>query len=92
VPDAAQLVIFVSHLPGPKDDRMRTELELNGKAIDQLNRHGAGAAAEPRPLCIDLPRAALRKGDNAVELRQRPDGHADCMIHGVALAVPGPVK
>jgi hypothetical protein len=52
---------------------LRSEVWINGKNIDYLNRHIASRSAEPTPLQLDVPVDALRVGDNTLEIRQTPD-------------------
>lgn len=56
-----------------RDGYLRTELLLNGKTVDFLNRHvPLGNRRQPRRVRIELPRAELRAGRNTLELRQQP--------------------
>jgi hypothetical protein len=102
VPAEAHLVIAVSHLKGPGDGNaiaqalkrggLRTELFVNGRLHDYLNRHGERASTEPRRLRLTVPGTLLRAGENVLEVRQvldRETGQVeDCVISGLALEVP----
>jgi len=102
VPDEVRLVVEVAHLKGPGDGRavaqalerggLRTEVLLNGRLVDYLNRYGERSAPEPRWITLTVPRGLLRAGENVLELRQtldRPTGqYEDCMICGIAIEMP----
>jgi hypothetical protein len=98
-PAEARLVVRVTRLAGMRDPEgailraggLRTEVVVNGKVVDYLNRQVERAAAGPRRLDVPLPRGALRPGENRIELRQTPDAgghHAPCGLDGVALDLP----
>lgn len=105
-PAATDLVVTVAHLPGPGDGPKiaqtlakgggRTEVLVNGKVIDYLNRLVESSSAEPRSVRVRVPRESLKAGENSVELRltlDRDTGrYADCLICGLTLAVPAAVK
>lgn len=94
VPENARLAVGVAHLKGPGDGRkmaqaldrggLRTEVLLNGKPVDYLNRHVESSSAELHSLRIGLPRDALKIGDNQLELRQTIDRetgqYEDCLV------------
>jgi hypothetical protein len=102
VPDSARLAIGVAHLKGPGDGRkmaqalerrgLRTEVLLNGKPVDYLNRHVESASAELRTLRISLPRDLLKSGDNHLELRQTVDPNTgqyeDCLVGPITVELP----
>jgi hypothetical protein len=99
-PADARLVVIVTHLRGPGDGiaaalergGLRTEVVVNDKVADYLNRHVDRATREPRRLSVALPAAALRDGENAVELRLTPDRESGqyehCGIAGLRLEIP----
>ncbi|MSR59884.1 MAG: hypothetical protein EXS05_19970 [Planctomycetaceae bacterium] len=73
---------------------LRTELWINGRRLDDLNRHVALRAHpdNPQRLRIAVPNAFLKAGDNTLELRQRPDRNDpqqfdDCEISRLGLEV-----
>jgi hypothetical protein len=90
VPAEARLVVHVLGLSGAGG--ARTEVVVNGRRVDYLNRQVDRAESGPRRLAVPLPRDALRSGDNAVELLQTADpssgrpGH--CVVSGLALEIP----
>jgi hypothetical protein len=96
----AQLLVVVTHLKGNGDGigpalergGLRTEVVLNGRVVDYLNRHVDRAAPRPRRLRVDLPAGTLRAGENVVELRQTADAetgrYEDCIVSGLAVEVP----
>jgi hypothetical protein len=102
VPSEARLVVGVLQMKGPGDgpdvarslDRggLRTEVVLNGRVVDYLNRHGERSSSEPRRLSVPLPRQVLHAGENELILRQTEDRQtgqvADCGINGVAVELP----
>jgi len=102
VPDSAHVAIQVAHLKGPGDGRtmaqalergsLRTELLINGKPVDYLNRHVERCSAELRTVRISVPRDALRTGDNLLELRQTIDRdtgqHEDCLVGPIHVEIP----
>jgi hypothetical protein len=102
IPESARLAIAVAHLKGPGDGRkmaqalerggLRTEVVLNGKTVDYLNRHVESSAAEFRSVRIGLPRDALKVGDNQLELRQTIDRdtgqYEDCLVGPLVVEVP----
>jgi hypothetical protein len=99
-PGNARLSLTVSHLQGTGDGiaaelargALRTEVVLNGKVVDYLNRHVDRLAGRPRRLTIALPRHLLRRGENGLELRQTVDpttGHCeDCVFSNVVIELP----
>jgi hypothetical protein len=102
VPREARLTVRAAHLVGPGDGKdvaaalargvLRTEVLVNGRLVDYLNRHGDRASAEPTVITLPVPRTLLQSGDNLVELRQTADRDtgrtADCLIMGIALEAP----
>ncbi len=103
VPTTARLQATVAHLKGPGDEPavarmlarggLRTEVVLNGRVIDYLNRHVARSSSVPQILTITLPASAIRAGDNVLELRQTIDSEsgrsADCVVSGLVVEIPG---
>lgn len=103
VPASSRLQVTVAHLPAPGDDPavarmlarggLRTEVVLNGRVIDYLNRHAARTSAVPQIITISLPASVIRAGDNVLELRQTVDQEsgrsADCVISGLVVEIPG---
>jgi hypothetical protein len=99
-PEAARLVVEVVRLRGPADGigralergELRTEVVVNGRPVDYLNRHVDRASAEPRRVVVDMPRGALHAGDNTVEVRQTPERatqrYAHCGVTGIAVELP----
>jgi hypothetical protein len=79
-PKAADLLVEVLHLQGPEDGiaeqlkqgESRTEVRLNGKPVDYLNRYVDRAQHEPRTLRLKLRANLLQVGDNQLEIRQLP--------------------
>ncbi|GEM_PF-2726330 len=52
---------------------LRTEVILNGKTVDFLNRYvPLGQRRQPKRIRLELPRAELRVGKNVLGLRQQP--------------------
>ncbi len=104
VPQETHLVVVVAHLKGPADGKavedalergvLRTEVLLNDRVVDYLNRQAGRASAEPRRLSLDLPRRLLKVGENVLDIRQTLDGetgrYADCLISGVVVEIPRP--
>jgi hypothetical protein len=100
VPHAVCLVLHVVHLRGPGDGigaalergEQRTEVVLNGKVVDYLNRHVERATHQPRRLSLPLSPDALRVGENALELRLTPDRESGryehCGISGLRVEMP----
>ncbi len=100
VPPTARLRVDVVHLKGPGDGiaaalargELRTEVVVNGRVVDYLNRHVERSSREPRPLTIALPRGVLRVGENTLRLRQTPAGktrhYESCGITGLVLEMP----
>ncbi|MBY0521847.1 MAG: hypothetical protein K2R98_00525 [Gemmataceae bacterium] len=98
----ARLLLDASFLKGAGDGPkiakalerggLRTEVLLNGKVIDYLNRHVGRASSEPARLSIVLPKAQLKVGANALELRQTLDRdsglYEDCVIGNLVLEMP----
>jgi hypothetical protein len=100
VPAEARLTLGVVHLLGPADPGgaaladggLRTEVVVNGRRVDYLNRQVDRASREPRRLTVPLPADALRAGENVIELRQTPGPPAGrpahCGISGISLEIP----
>jgi hypothetical protein len=102
VPARARLAVTVTRLAGRADNRdvaaalerggLCTEVWVNGRLLDYLNRHGQRASDAPRRLLLPLPAAFLRAGDNELEVRLTPDpetgDYADCGLSGLAVEVP----
>ena len=102
VPNNAVLIVEVSHLKGPKDGRSiaralerggrRTEVVVNGRTVDYLNRHAEASSSQPRRLRLPLPRGSLRAGENVLELRQTLDRdtgeYEDCVLFGLVIEMP----
>src|SRR5206468_2426175 len=87
---SARLVVEAAHLKGSGDGigpvlergGLRTAVLLNGQEVDYLNRYRERATGRPYLTQVALPAAALRIGENALELRQTPDAetgrYGDC--------------
>jgi hypothetical protein len=100
VPGEARLLVHVVRLAGEKDGvgetlragGLRTEVVVNGKSVDYLNRQVDRALPEPRRLVVPLPRTALRAGENTIELRQTPERgtgrYPHCGVFRLALELP----
>jgi hypothetical protein len=102
VPSEARLVVGVLQLKGPGDGPdvarslerggLRTEVVLNGRVVDYLNRHGERSSSEPRRLSMPLPRQLLHTGENELILRQTEDRqtgrYEDCGIVSLAVEIP----
>jgi hypothetical protein len=102
VPADARLVVTVVGLKGAGNDHetahalrrggLRTEVLLNRRVVDYLNRHGERSSPEPRRLSVPLPKQALRTGDNELVLRQTQDNetgrYADCCLSELAIEIP----
>jgi hypothetical protein len=100
VPNSARLIVTVQHLQGPADGireqlqrgDLRTEIVVNGRPIDYLNRFVDRAVKEPLRLHVVIPTAALRVGDNTLEVRQTPDRatgrHVSCILQAMAVELP----
>ena len=52
---------------------LRSEVWLNGRNVDYLNRRIDRRSSEPAAATLDLPVDALRVGSNTLEIRQTPD-------------------
>ena len=99
VPRRAWLVARVAHLPGPEDGAavaaalkagaLRTEVRLNGRAVDYLNRFVDRMSETPAEVRVPLPADQLRAGENVLELRQTADPAAgrvaECEVLGLRL-------
>jgi hypothetical protein len=100
VPWEARLVVQVVYLHGAdggieaarKRGEPLTEVLLNGRHVDYLNRFVDRPLAEPTRSNVALPRDALQKGKNVVEIRQLPGKesgrHANCGVFGLVVEVP----
>jgi hypothetical protein len=100
VPKGARLVVVVTGLKGRGDSigaalekgALRTEVVVNGKAVDHLNRQVERATAEPVRLVVPLSADTLRAGDNTLELRQTPEPDTgrreSCGVFGVVVEIP----
>jgi hypothetical protein len=96
----ARLRLRVAHLKGNEDGdarawergELRTEVLVNAKLVDYLNRHVPRASREPVPLTIALPGGVLRAGQNTLQLREVPErqtGHYEqCGVSGLVLEIP----
>ncbi len=81
VPAAAGLVMQVVQVPGLREGvssktagaALCTAVYLNGVLLGHLNDHVQRASSQPQEIRLPLPRAALRRGDNVLELRQIPE-------------------
>jgi hypothetical protein len=89
VPDGARLVLDAV---GLSENGPRTEVVVNGRQVDYLNRQVDRASRQPRRLTVALPREILETGENSLELRQaadpRGERHAACGISGIVLEIP----
>jgi hypothetical protein len=72
--------------------RLRTDLIVNGRRIDDLNRHVSWRAlpANPQRLRIPVPAGLVKAGMNSIRLQQRPAADDprqfdDCEISRIAL-------
>jgi hypothetical protein len=100
VPAAVELRVAVVHLKGMEDaiagalreGELRTEVVVNGRVVDHLNRHVRKSPREPRWLTIALPRSVLRAGENTVLLRQTPEKrtmhYESCGVTGMVVEIP----
>jgi hypothetical protein len=102
VPDEANLVIEVVYLQGPgagpalaealPRGGLRTEVLVNGRVLDYLNRHVERSVRTPSRLRLPLPRLFLRTGTNDVEVRQTPDPetgrYENCGVSALAIEIP----
>ena len=71
---------------------LRTELWVNGKLVEDLNRHVGSVVPSSRPvrLRIAIPDKLLKIGDNEIRLLQKPgsdlpSNYDDCELGNVAL-------
>jgi hypothetical protein len=100
VPPSARVTVTVHHLKGAADGigpalergDLRTEVFVNEKRIDYLNRHVDRAVAETRRLAITIPNSVLRISENVVELRQTPEAASgrreSCVVANLAVELP----
>jgi hypothetical protein len=102
VPEEASLFLDVTYLNGPGADPalaaalqrggMRTEVRVNGRVLDYLNRHVEQSVRTPSRLRLPLPRLLLRTGANVVEVRLTPDPETGreehCGLCALALEIP----
>jgi hypothetical protein len=102
IPQTIRVAVQVAHLKGPGDGQKiaralaaggrRTEVLLNGKPVEYLNRLVERSSADFRTLRVGLPREALKMGENVLEIRQTSDPetgqYEDCLIGGLALEMP----
>ena len=99
-PVRARLSVVATHLKGTGDGitaelargALRTEVALNGKVVDYLNRHVDRLGGRPLRLTIPLPDNLLRRGENTLEVRQIVDpvtGRSeDCVFSNLVLELP----
>jgi hypothetical protein len=96
VPASARLVVDAAHLQGlesgPGKLGGRTEVLVNGRVVDSLNRHVERSSPAWRRLSIPLPPAVLRVAENTIELRQSRDPGSgrfgNCLVAGVVIEIP----
>jgi len=100
IPATARLAVTVHHLKGPADGigpalergELRTEVFVNERRIDYLNRLVDRAVKEPQRLEIAIPTSALRIGENVVELRQTPEAASgrreSCVVSNLVIELP----
>jgi hypothetical protein len=100
VPKEARLQVGVVRLKGAADDigmllkrgELRTEVAVNGKLVDYLNRQVLHSEREPRWLTIPLPGHSLRAGENSLVIRQTPEKgtkhYESCGLTGVVVEIP----
>jgi hypothetical protein len=100
VPEEARLRLQVVRLKGPADGiapslergELQTQVVVNGRVVDYLNRHVRRSSRDPRPLTVLLPRRFLRPGKNTLVLRQSLEtatGHYEsCEVSGLVIEVP----
>ena len=100
VPKEARLVIHVANLKGAdggaeaarKHGEPLTEVLLNGRHVDYLNRFVDRPLPGPQRLSLALPCDALHKGENVIEVRTLPGKEGgrceNCGVSGMAVEVP----
>jgi hypothetical protein len=91
-PGEARLVVRVTHLEGEGTTRTangpRTEVVVNGRMADYLERGADRVAGAVRRLVVPLPRGVLRTGTNVIELRQPVGRRGPCVVAGLTLEMP----
>jgi hypothetical protein len=91
-PGEARLVVSVLYLEGEANGKAtsgpRTEVIVNGRTVDYLERRADRVARVARSLTVALPRGLLRTGENVVELRQATGRRGPCLVAGLALELP----
>jgi hypothetical protein len=91
-PGEARLVVSVLYLEGEANGKAtsgpRTEVIVNGRTVDYLERRADRVARVARSLTVALPRSLLRTGENVVELRQAAGRRGPCLVAGLALELP----
>ena len=75
-----------------EDGYLRTDLYLNDRLIDYLNRHVERRSRVAQRLRIPVPPGVLRQGENTLELRQQPvsydkNDYDNFQLFGLALEV-----
>lgn len=53
--------------------QMVSELWINGRKVDSLNRYVEDRSVEPAAIRVPVPKGMLRQGANRLEIRQTPD-------------------
>jgi hypothetical protein len=90
VPAQARLTLQVVQLSGwgeglgrePEEGTFQTQVIVNDRRVDYLERLVDRATAEPRRLSIPLPRVVLGAGENVLVIRQVPDREKSRFPHG----------
>jgi hypothetical protein len=100
VPHEARLRVEVVRLKGMADDigklltrgELRTEVVVNDKVVDYLNRQVQHSEREPRWLTMALPERSLRAGENTLLIRLKPEKgtnhYESCGLTGVIVDIP----
>ena len=98
-PSDARLIVHVLGLSAGdaprketlQEERGQTEVIVNERRVDYLNRQMQRAGSSPRRLVVELHRGTLKAGDNVIEVRQTLDPaskrHSHCGLFGLALEV-----
>ena len=71
---------------------LRTNVVLNGKTVDYLNRHVSATTSRPQRIRLRIPRDALLPDQNRLVIQQisqrdKPSEYDDCGIYDLALEV-----
>jgi len=101
-PMSSMLVIEAARVLGEEDGLdvkaalrrggLRAEVSINGRRVDDLNRHVDRSGWQSVWIRIPIPAELLNGGTNIVELRQMPDRETgrsgDCEVRSIRLEVP----